>query len=114
VLSLTPPYPVTAVNSPWWLLKGISPSEPEYKERPLQEVFRELNRFPAKVVDHVLSLLPRVARGVPARVAFISSSLAGSPTLSYLRILPLANEALEMFSALVTLSEVPLPPATVR
>jgi hypothetical protein len=112
VVSLTQPFSVAAANSAWWTLKGISPPEREYQNRTLHEVLRELNRFPAKVVDHLLSLLPRVGRGIPVRVAFISYALNGDKVLSYLRVLPLVNENLEMLSAMMTLSETPLPQAS--
>jgi hypothetical protein len=110
VCSLTSPFPVLSINPSWWNLNGLpSPLGAEHKDKPLQEVLRGSNHFPTNVLDHLISLLPRVAAGIPNRVPFISV-LNGQKVFLYLRVVPLVNENLEVSSALLTLSEASLSP----
>jgi hypothetical protein len=104
---------VVSVNPSWWKLKGFEdssiPPESDYLYNSLQEVLKihstSLRSGQVKIIEHILNLIPRLLRGIPVRVPYVSLSATGKKVLSYLRMVPLVNERMEISFGLITLHE---------
>ena len=113
IVSLAHPHSVIFINSAWWKLVGyleaLCPSETEDKTLPLQEIF-QMHNLPHRenqtiLFDRLISLLPRVSKGIPIRLSQITQSKDNKKVFLYIKVVPLVNESMEISHAQVSMYE---------
>jgi hypothetical protein len=103
-------------NKAWWTLRGFPErSDADSQNKILEEILAmqisPVSTQHTQLITTILSCIPQVCRGIPTRAHWIYPSPAtGETVLVYLKMIPIANEAMEAFQFLLICYEIKLPP----